>query len=174
MTEKGFKIIIYFAFMLIPLIMALYAVSYWLDLTASKSLLHAQISFAAMLLAFAGGEYLGTLRYTFLDPPPSSPPHESPLRDSSSLGLILLFLSFIALNNLAQDRMQLMMVALAHAFVIPGFILILFIDRRLLHYKIQPTWFTRIRMYGCFIALAALAISGVKLYTQMVQVYLGG
>ncbi|MEN8236016.1 MAG: hypothetical protein ABFQ95_00475 [Pseudomonadota bacterium] len=173
MTEKGFKIIIYFAFLLVPMIMALYAAAYWLDVTASKNLLHAQIGFGAMLLAFAGGEYMGTLRYTFLDPPPL-PAHESPLRDSSSLGLILLFLAFIALNNLAQSRTNLTMLALAHAFVIPGFILIMYIDRRLLHYKIQPTWFTRIRMYGCSIALAALAISGVKLYTQMLEVYVRG
>ena len=166
MSEKGFRIIIYCAFLLIPLIMALYAVSYWLDITASKNLLHAQISFGAMLLAFAGGEYLGTLRYTFLDPPPF-PRHESPLRDCSSLGLILLFLAFIALNNLAQASTSVAMVALAHAFVMPGFILILYIDRKLSHYKIQPVWFTRIRMYGCAIALVALAISGVKLYTNI-------
>ncbi len=171
MTEKGFKIVIYFAFLLIPLIMALYGLSYWIDANMSHNLLHAQISFGAMLLAFAGGEYLGTLRYTFLDPP-SDPPHESPLRDSSSLGLILLFLAFIALNNLAQDKMRLTMVALAHAIIIPGFILIIILDRRLLHYKIQPSWFTSIRLYGCIIALVALGFSGIRLYIEMITRYL--
>ncbi len=166
MTENGFRISIYVAFLLVPVLMALYALSYALGVITGDSLLQAHISLCAMLLAFAGGEYLGTLLYTFLDSP-KFPAHEPPLLDCSSLGLILLFLAFISLNSLAQANGQLIFVSLAQVSLIPGFVLIMLIDRRLLHYKIQPSWFTQIRFSGCAIALAALAVSGVRLYGQV-------